>query len=67
MSTAVVLLNWNGTEDTLECVASLREAEPGMHLVIVDNGSRPEGLAALREGLGALGLAVLARSATSRR
>lgn len=38
--TYIVLLNWNGWEDTLRCVASLRGLACGAYrLVIVDNGS----------------------------
>ena len=37
---AIVLLNWNGYEDTLECIRSLRRMEyRNWHAVIVDNGS----------------------------
>jgi GT2 family glycosyltransferase len=40
---AVIVLNWNGTQDTLECLASLEESDyPEMELVVVDNGSRPD-------------------------
>lgn len=41
-SVAVIVLNWNGTEDTLECLASLdRLTYPRVEIVVVDNGSRP--------------------------
>lgn len=37
----IVLLNWNGHRDTLECVESLRASRRAFHeLVVVDNGSR---------------------------
>lgn len=37
---AVVVLNWNGLEDTVRCLASLRElAYPALLTVLVDNGS----------------------------
>ena len=36
----VILLNWNGLADTLECVAPLRRLnDPNYQVVIVDNGS----------------------------
>ena len=36
----IVLLNWNGWQDTLECMHSLRRMEyQSWHAVIVDNGS----------------------------
>ncbi|MBI4517288.1 MAG: glycosyltransferase family 2 protein [Deltaproteobacteria bacterium] len=39
---AVVVLNWNRTADTIECLASLaRVTYPGAEIVVVDNGSRP--------------------------
>lgn len=43
----VVILNWNGTEDTLACLASVRDAAEGLHdkalidIMVVDNGSSP--------------------------
>lgn len=37
---AVVLVNWKGWRDTLECVSSLLRIEhPALHVIIVDNGS----------------------------
>lgn len=45
----VIILNWNGREDTLECVASCREVSyPGLRLLVVDNGSTDGSEAALR-------------------
>jgi hypothetical protein len=41
-SVAVVVLNWNGTDDTLECLSSLALLDyPRYEIVVVDNGSRP--------------------------
>ena len=41
-SVAVVVLNWNGTDDTVECLSSLRLSDyPRCEVVVVDNGSRP--------------------------
>ncbi len=40
MSIAVVILNWNGKEDTLSCLKSLKESSYSPYLpIIVDNGS----------------------------
>ena len=40
---AVVLLNWNTSEETLECLQSLRKLScKSFEVVIVDNASRPE-------------------------
>jgi GT2 family glycosyltransferase len=36
----VVVLNWNGWRDTLDCVASLQQMDyPNFDLIVVDNGS----------------------------
>ena len=40
-SVAVLVLNWNGVDDTLDCLASLAGVEYGRcEVVVVDNGSR---------------------------
>ncbi len=37
---SVVVLNWNGIEDTVECLNSLREMDyPNFETIVVDNGS----------------------------
>jgi GT2 family glycosyltransferase len=36
--TSVIIVNWNGKDLTLECLASLAQAGP-MHVIVVDNGS----------------------------
>jgi GT2 family glycosyltransferase len=36
---AVVVLNWNGASDTLECLRSLRQSRLSVHAIVVDNGS----------------------------
>lgn len=37
---SVIILNWNGCQDTLECLASLRRVDyPNFTTVVVDNGS----------------------------
>lgn len=46
----IVLLNWNGCEDTLECVRSLHRMEyRNWHAVIVDNGSSDGSVERLRQ------------------
>jgi GT2 family glycosyltransferase len=46
----VIVINWNGEKDTIECLQSLTQvAYDNMHVVVSDNGSRPESLHALRE------------------
>ena len=45
----VVILNWNGEDDTLACLKSIRSAErAGFVPVVVDNGSDPDSVARLR-------------------
>jgi len=36
---AVIILNWNGADNTIACLTSLREATVPAHLIVVDNGS----------------------------
>lgn len=37
---AIIILNWNGKEDTIECLESLREITyPNYEILLVDNGS----------------------------
>jgi GT2 family glycosyltransferase len=41
-SVAVVVLNWNGNDDTVECLRSLGQLDyPKVEIVLVDNGSVP--------------------------
>ena len=44
MSWAVCVLNWNGREDTLRCLASLR----GARVIVADNGSTDGSVEAIR-------------------
>jgi GT2 family glycosyltransferase len=46
----IVVLNWNGWQDTLECMRSLRRMEyHSWHAVIVDNGSTDDSVERLKE------------------
>lgn len=60
---AIILLNWNGYQDTVECLESLRGLDyPNAHIVLVDNAStdgsedrlramcRPEDVTILQSG-----------------
>jgi GT2 family glycosyltransferase len=41
-SVAVIVLNWNGTADTMECLSSVVRADyPRCEIIVVDNGSSP--------------------------
>jgi len=40
---AIVILNWNGYEDTSECIISLKKITyDNYKIIVVDNGSRQE-------------------------
>lgn len=50
--TALIILNYNGCADTLECVRSvLQHNSAPVKFVVVDNASRPEQRQALEHGL----------------
>jgi GT2 family glycosyltransferase len=43
MTIPVIVLNWNGLDDTIECVdALLRMEHPDFRIILVDNGSEPD-------------------------
>lgn len=47
-----VVLNWNRTQDTVQCVHSLRKSDyPALDILVVDNGSAPEHYANLQAAL----------------
>lgn len=46
MKVAVIILNWNGKNDTLECLKSLQGTS---NIIVVDNGSQDGSTAAIRE------------------
>lgn len=46
---SIIVLNWNGKQDTLECLDSLAALTyPNFNVVVVDNGSTDDSLARLR-------------------
>lgn len=47
--TAIVILNWNGADDTIPCLESLENARGSFFVVIADNGSTDDSIARIRE------------------
>jgi GT2 family glycosyltransferase len=46
---AIILVNWNGKTDTLECLASLQKiSTPDVRVIVVDNGSHDGSVEAIR-------------------
>lgn len=45
---AVILLNYNGAEDTLACLSSLYQTKDTPHIIVVDNGSTDTSFARLK-------------------
>ena len=48
MRTAIILLNWNGADDTIDCLESLTKAEGSFFVVVVDNDSHDDSLERLK-------------------
>ena len=47
---AIIVLNWNGWQDTVECLESLFQIDyPNFLVIVVDNGSQDESIRMLRE------------------
>jgi GT2 family glycosyltransferase len=46
----ILILNWNGKKDTLECLASLANAsqKPSFSILVIDNGSSDDSVTAIR-------------------
>lgn len=42
--TAIILINWNGADDTIACLASLEKASGDFCVVVADNGSTDDSL-----------------------
>ncbi|NGX51664.1 MAG: N-acetylglucosaminyl-diphospho-decaprenol L-rhamnosyltransferase [Chlamydiae bacterium] len=49
MKICVIILNWNGKSDTLDCLASLRKVEEEHQTVVVDNGSDDDSVSSIRK------------------
>lgn len=48
---AVVILNWNGADDTIECINSIAIGDNDAIPIIVDNGSTDDSVLKIREAL----------------
>ena len=50
---SIIILNWNGLGDTIECLESLKKvAYPNYDVVVVDNGSEGNDAQVLKEKFG---------------
>ena len=50
---SIVILNWNGLRDTIECLESLKEVTyPNYEVIVVDNGSEGNDVEVLRQRFG---------------
>jgi len=47
---SIIILNWNGWQDTLECLESIYQINyPNYHVILVDNHSQDQSLEKIRE------------------
>ena len=47
---SIIILNWNGWKDTLECLESLYQINyPNYDVIVIDNGSEDESIKKIRE------------------
>jgi GT2 family glycosyltransferase len=50
---SIIILNWNGLEDTVECLESLKKITyPNYEIIVVDNGSKGNDSVVLKERFG---------------
>ncbi|HUV45510.1 MAG TPA: glycosyltransferase family 2 protein [Dehalococcoidia bacterium] len=50
---SIIILNWNGLEDTIECLESLKKISyPNYEVIVVDNGSKGNDAQVLEEKFG---------------
>lgn len=47
--TAIIMLNWNGASDTLECIESLRQVADNYFCVVADNGSEDDSVERIQQ------------------
>lgn len=54
---AIIILNWNGWRDTIECLESVQELSyPNYLIIVVDNGSWDDSLERIKEWAGKKGI-----------
>lgn len=54
-SVAIIILNWNGWKDTIECLESLsRISSSNYHIILTDNGSEDESVKKIRDYCGGI-------------
>ena len=47
---SILILNWNGWRDTIECLESLRQVDyPNYEIILIDNGSSDDSVPRIRE------------------
>ena len=47
---SIIVLNWNGKKDTLECLESIRKIDyQNFNVIVVDNGSRDDSVKAIKK------------------
>lgn len=57
---AIIVLNWNGADDTLHCLASLQHAQcRAWQIIVLDNGSADDSLTRLQQAQSVLGFTLL--------
>lgn len=55
--TAVIILNWNGYKDTIECLESLYQVTSDFYTIVVDNGSTDSSIPNIKDFLDTRGIA----------
>lgn len=58
MKTAIIILNWNGADDTLACLNSMLLLQGDFRIVVVDNGSTDDSVARIKQWISLNGEAV---------
>lgn len=54
--TAIIILNWNGVDDTIACLRSLEKAQGSFFVVVADNGSADDSVSRIKEYTSGSGL-----------